>query len=131
MSAFWSGNGGSIVCTGEFGTITLNIGKWTLRKGTRNVDNTHSGTSSTNYENVVPDNSGTLEIPWDSENIPDSDVGLINGAKVTLVLNLGKSGLSHLLSNTLIEFNEDTNDNGQDIIRTQCSFKGGVLTPAV
>jgi hypothetical protein len=126
VATFWSGNGGSIVV----GATTLNIGKWTLRKGARLVENTHSGTPSTNYEKVVPDNSGTIDVPWDSTNIPDSGAGLISGAKVTLVFNLGASGKFHTLTNTSIEVNEDTDDNAQDIIRTSVSFKGGTLTLA-
>jgi hypothetical protein len=123
--AFISGNGGSI----SVGGTTLNIAKWTLRKGARLTENTHSGTPSTNFENVVGDNSGTIEIPWDSANIPDS-LGLVSGAKGTIIFNLGTSGKFHTLTNTTIEVGEDVDDNAQDIIRTTVSFKGGVLTRA-
>lgn len=124
--SFYSGNGGYITVQGT----RLNIGKWTLRKGSRLVENTHSGVSSTNFNPVVPDNSGTIEIPWDSSNIPDTIAGLVPGTQVTLQLYLGTSGLFHTLTNTSIEFAEDVDDNAQDIIRTQVSFKGGSLTAA-
>lgn len=125
--AFFSGNGGSITAPGGI----LNVGKWTLRKSARLAENTHSGTTATNYETVVPDNSGTVEIPWDSINIPDTGAGLAPGAKINITFSLGRSGKTETLTSTTVEFAEDVNDNAQDIVRTQVSFKGGVLTPAV
>ena len=49
MSTFWSGNGGSVVINGT----TLNVGKWTVRKTMRLVENTHSGVANTNFEGFV------------------------------------------------------------------------------
>ena len=123
----WSGNGGDVVV----GVVTLNIGKWTLRKGARLAENTHSAKSATNFETVVPDYSGSIEIPWDDTNLPDTDVGLEEGAKVTIVLHYGLSGKFQTLTDTSIETCEDVDDNANDIIRTVVTFKGGTLTRAI
>lgn len=125
--SYWSGNGGEVVV----GAVTLHINKWTLRKASRNVDNTHSNTTASNYEHVVPDHSATIEIPWDDSNIPDTDAGLTEGSKVTVVFHLGASGKTQTLTNALVESVEDVNDNGQDIIRSVATLKGGTLTRAV
>lgn len=123
----WSGNGGGITVDG----VTINIGKWTLRKGARLAENTHSAKSATNFELVVPDHSGSLEIPWDDTNLPDTDAGLEEGAKVTIVFNYGQSGKFAALTDTSIETCEDVDDNANDIVRTMVTFKGGVLTRAI
>lgn len=127
---FWSGNGGNVVVNPSPG-VSLNIARWMLRKGSRNVENTHSGVSSTNFEKVVSDHSGSIDIPWDDTNLPDTDAGLVEGAKVTIRFNLGTSGKFQTLANTIIESVEDTDDNSQDIVRTTVNFKGGVLTRPV
>jgi hypothetical protein len=125
--SYQSGNGGEVLV----GAVTLHITKWTLRKTSRNVDNTHSGVTSSNYEHVVPDHSATLEIPWDDTNIPDTDAGLAEGVKVTLTMNLGSTAKFQTLTNTLVESCEDVCDNSGDIIRTVVTVKGGSLTRAL
>lgn len=125
--AFLSGNGGEVLV----GVVTLNITKWTLRKSSRNVDNTHSGVTAANYEHVVPDHSATIEIPWDDTNIPDTDAGLNEGSKVTITFNLGSGSKTEVLTNTLVESVEDVCDNSGDIIRSVATVKGGTLTRAV
>lgn len=125
--SFHSGNGGEIVV----GAVTLHVNKHTLRKASRNVDNTHSGVTAANYEHVVGDHAATVEIPWDDSNIPDTDAGLAEGTKVTIIFHLGASGKTETLTNTLVESVEDVTDNGQDIIRTIVTTKGGTLTRAV
>jgi len=123
----WSGNGGTITVGG----VSVDIGKWTLRKAARLAENTHSGKTATNFEKVVPDYSGSLEIPWDDTNLPDTDVGLVEGAKVTIRFNFGLSGKFQILTYTSVETCEDVDDNANDIIRTMVTFKGGTLTRAV
>lgn len=123
----WSGNGGGIQVDG----VVINIGKWTLRKGARLAENTHSAKRSTNFELVVPDHSGSIEIPWDDTNLPDTDVGLEEGAKVTITFDYGLSGKFAELVDTSIETCEDVDDNANDIIRTMVTFKGGQLTHAI
>lgn len=122
--AFHSGNGSTITV----GAVTLHCKRATLRKGARLVENTHSGVTSSNYEKVVPDHSWTIEVPWDDVNLPDTDVGLIEGLKVTIVFTKGGSGKAATLTNTTVETLEDVMDNEGDIIRTVITGKGGALT---
>lgn len=102
-----------------------------VRKGARLTENTHSGTSSTNYDAVVPDNAWSGSVPWDSANQPDTNFGLTPGAKVTLKFLLGATGKFEILTGTTVEVVEDVMDNAGDIIRTEVSGKGGILTPPV
>ncbi len=125
--SFPSGNGSSL----QIGAAVLHARLTRIRKGTRLTENTHSGTRSTTFEAVVPDNAWSGSIPWDSSNIPDVDFGLSQGAKVNLRINKGSSGKFEVLTGTSVEFCEDVHDNAGDIIRTDISGKGGVLTPAV
>lgn len=122
--AFHSGNGSTITV----GAVVLHCKKATLRKGARLVENTHSGTSSSNYVKVVPDHSWTAEVPWDDTNLPDTDAGLVEGQQVTITFAKGASGKTAVLTNTTVETLEDVMDNEGDIIRTVVSGKGGALT---
>lgn len=122
--AFHSGNGSTITV----GSTVLHCKRATLRKNARLVENTHSGVSSSNYERVVPDHSWTVEVPWDDTNLPDTDVGLVEGAKATIVFAKGGSGKTMTLTNTTVETLEDVMDNEGDIIRTVITGKGGALT---
>lgn len=115
----------------QIGATTLHCRLTRLRKAARLADNTHSGTSASNYDGVVPDHSWSASIPWDDTNIPDTDFGLIEGTKVTLKFPLGTTGKFQQLAGTTIESVEDIKDNAGDIIRTEVSGKGGVLTRAV
>lgn len=102
-----------------------------VRKGARLAENTHSGCAATNYDAVVPDHAWSMSIPWDDTNLPDVDFGLNAGDKVTLKFLEGSTGKFEVLSGTTVESVENIRDNSGDIIRTEASGKGGVLTPAV
>lgn len=122
--ANWSANGSKITV----GATDLHCRMTRVRKAARLTENTHSGTSSSNYEKVVPDHSWSLSVPWDDTNLPDTDVGLTEGTKVTITFTMGGSGKTEVLTNTTVESLEDVMDNQGDIIRTEISGKGGVLT---
>lgn len=127
--AFWSGLGGYVVVTTPTTNSTrLDVSKWTLRKTSRLVENTNSGSVATNFEAVVPNYEWTIEVPWDSVNIPDTNVGLVEGAKVTIQFFTGASGLSQILVDTSVESNEEVDDDANDIIRETISGKGGYLS---
>lgn len=128
--AFWSGNGGEIL-VGTGSPVTLNVAKHTVRKTSRLAENTHSGTPATNFEHVVPHYEWTVEVPWDDSNLPDTDVGLIEGAKVIIRFNDGASGKYLTLTDTSVETIEEVDDNANDIIRSVISGKGGTLTRQV
>jgi hypothetical protein len=122
--AFHSGNGSLLT----IGVATLNCRMTRWDQGARLTENTHSGTSSTNFESVVKDHSWSASIPWDDTNLPDTDFGLVEGAKVTLVFNAGASGKTCTLANTSVERLSFVCDNAGDIIRTDVTGRGGVLT---
>lgn len=125
--ANWSANG-SIITKGAATLHTTNV---TVVDGARLTENTGSANSSTNYDKVVADNSSTFDIPWDDTNLPDTDVGLTTGSKVTLVYSIGNSGKTATLTNTTVERLETIMNNDSDIVRSRCSTKGGVLTRPV
>jgi uncharacterized protein YndB with AHSA1/START domain len=122
--ANWSANGSSIAVGGT----TLHCRVTRVRKAARLTDNTHSGTASSNYDKVVADHSWSLSIPWDDTNLPDTDVGLTEGSKVTITFTMGGSGKTEVLTSTTVESLEDIMDNAGDIIRTEISGKGGTIT---
>ncbi len=119
-------NGSSL----KIGAAVLTCRLTRLRKGARLADNTNSANSSTSYISVVADNSWSASVPWDSTNIPDTGFGLAPGAVVTLTFVLGGSGKVESLTSTTVEAVEDIMDSAGDIIRTEISGKGGVLTAA-
>lgn len=128
MATFRSGNGGSITV----GVTTLDIATWTLNTGGRLVENTHSGTSGwSNYELVVGDASWTVEIPLDETNLPDTDVGLTHGAKVSITFKIGAGAKTYVLANTTVEGIEAVNNNATDIVRVRVTGKGGSVTRPV
>lgn len=121
---FWSGNGGTLAV----GNVTLHVNRWELTQQARLVENTHSGVSSSNYEAVVPDHSWTAEVPWDDANMPDVDVGLAEGTKVTIIFKFGASSKTATLTSTTVESVVPVDDNATDIVRVRVSGKGGALT---
>lgn len=122
--ALWSGLGGEIVVS----AVTLHCSKHTVRKTARLAESTHSGNTATNFEKVIPHYEWTVEVPWDDTNLPDTDAGLAEGAKVTIVFHDGASGKTLTLTDTSVETVEEVNDNNQDIIRSVITGKGGTLT---
>ena len=119
---------GSLITKGATTLHTTNV---TVIDGARLTENTGSANSSTNYDKVVADNSSTFDVPWDDTNLPDTDVGLTPGTKVTLIYSIGGSGKTCTLTNTTVERHELILNNDQDIVRSRISTKGGVLTRAV
>jgi len=127
--AFHSGNGGGINVNGG---AEQNIGRYTVRAPVRTAENTHSGTGgSSNYEAIVRDLSWEVDIPFDDAAIPDTDMGLVAGNKVTIIWQLGSSAKTVITTNTLVESVEFINDPSGDIVRARVTGKGGTYTAAV
>ncbi len=124
MPTYWSGNGGNFT----FGNFTLPINEWTLESHSRLVENTTSGTSATNFEHVVPDNSWSCVIPWDSTLMPDTTCGMTPGVKGNASFFAGRSGKFYTLTLTSVETLSVKDDEANDIVRVNASGKGGVLT---
>lgn len=125
MAEFLSGNGGYITIDGT----RLDIGKWTLDRTMRLVENTHSGVGATNFNSVVPHYEWQLEVPYDLENPPEDLAE--EGDEVTIVFNVGNpliSGTTRTLTNTRVEKLGEVDDQSQDIFRTAMTGKGGSLS---
>lgn len=126
--AFISGSGGGITIAGG---AEKNIGRWEVNANARLVENTHSGVTGTNFENVIQDNSSTIDIPVDDADLPDTDMGLTAGSKVTVVFNMGSSGKFATLTSTTVETRVYINDPSNDIVRCRITTKGGTYTAPV
>lgn len=124
--SFHTANGSAL----KIGAAVLNCRMTRIKKGARLSENTHSGTSSSNFETVVKDHAWSASVPWDDTNIPDTTFGLVEGSKVTLIFTMGDTAKTETLTGTSVESVEDIFDNQGDIIRTEVSGKGGVLTRA-
>lgn len=125
--ANWSANGSSL----GIGVTTLACKMTRMRKASRLAEATDSGTSSSRYIQVVKDHSWSASVVWDDTNLPDTDFGLVEGAVVTLIFTMGGSGKTETLTGTTVESLEDIMDSAGDVIRTEISGKGGVLTRPV
>lgn len=125
--AFYSSLGSSL----QIGVTTLHCHVTEVVDRARLVENTHSGVTSSNFEKVVADNAWSAQIPWDDTNLPDTDFGLVPGAKVTLKFPTGSSGKFQQLANTSVEMLRHLKDNANNIIMTFASGKGGDLTREV
>lgn len=113
------------------GVVDLACRMTRMRKGSRLAETTDSGTSSSRYLQVVKDHSWSASVVWDKDNLPDTDFGLIEGAVVTLIFAMGDSTKTETLTGTTVETLEDVMDSAGDVIRTEISGKGGVLTRPV
>lgn len=112
----------------QIGAATLHCQVTEIIDRARLVENTHSGVTSTNFDKVVPDNAWSAQIPWDDTNLPDTDFGLVPGVKVTLKFPSGATGKFQTLTGTSVEMLRHMKDNGNNIIMTFASGKGGDIT---
>lgn len=113
------------------GAVDLACRVTRVRKASRLAEITDSSTSSSRYQEVVKDHSWSASVVWDDTNLPDTDVGLSEGLVVTITFTMGGSGKTEILTNTTVETLEDIMDSAGDVIRTELSGKGGVLTRPV
>lgn len=127
--AFWASTGGGITVNAG---SEQNVSGWELDSSIIDANNTHSGTGgSTNFEVVNYHNEGSIEIPWSDTELPDTDIGLVRGNKVTIVFQFGNSSKTCTLTNTLILSHRMVSKSADDILRSVVRFKGGVFTPPV
>lgn len=115
----------------QIGVTTLHCHVTEVIDRARLVENSHSGVTSSNYEKVIADNAWSAVIPWDDTNLPDTDFGLVPGAKVTLKFPSGATGKFQQLANTSVEALRHLKDNANNILMTFASGKGGDLTREV
>lgn len=124
MATFRSGNGSTLTV----GATALIITKGTINSNARIVENTNSASTATNFDLVVPDNSCSIEGPWDEDAQFDTDVGLTAGSKVTVTFKVGAGAKTIVLTNTTVETCSHILDNQGDIVRWTATTKGGTLT---
>jgi hypothetical protein len=129
--SFWAGPGGSVVVSPGVGAKTLQLHKHTVRKTAKLAENNHSGVTASNFEFVLAHYEWTIEIPWDDENLPDTDVGLEEGAKVAIQFMDASSGKFATLTDTSVESLEETYVTDEGVLVAVISGKGGTLTRQV
>lgn len=125
--AFWNGLGGKILV----GAVEMEVHSHTVRKTAKLTENTHSGSTASNFEKLYPHYEWTVKVPWDDTKLPDTDVGLNEGAKVTIKFNDGSSGKFATITDTSVETLEEELDVMSNIILAVISGKGGTLTRQV
>ncbi len=92
------------------------------------MENSHSGTGgSSNYEHVIYDHSWSLDLPWDEDNQPDNDLGIVEGNKIGIRFKHGDGDVKEAILNTLVGPLETRNNTSNDIVRVRITGKGGVL----
>ena len=129
--AFWSGLGGSVIVDPTGTPKTIVAHSHTVRKTSKNTENTHTGSVASNFEHLYPHYEATIKVPWDDTNLPDVDVGLQEGAKVNIKFPDGNSTKFLILSGTLVESLEEELDVMSNIILAVITTKGGTLTRQV
>jgi hypothetical protein len=129
MATYLAGHGGAFVVGTGAGT-EVGIFTWTLNKDPRLAETTNSGTGgSTRYKRTVKDNSWTIELPVDSDQILETVLSLDSGSELAQVkFQLGESALAYTLTNTTVETMVPVVNNQNDIVRMTITGKGGALT---
>lgn len=123
--AFWSGNGGTVTVDGD---ASLAVSKSEIRKTARLAEVTNSGTAATLFRSVVPHYEWTIEVVWDDASLPDTDVGLEEGAIVAITFKDGASAKTCALANTTVESLVQVIDDVNDVVRAVITGRGGTLT---
>lgn len=128
MATFHKGNGGKAV----IGGADFNITDWELTKDGRLAETTHSGTAGwSRYQGTVKHAQWTMNLPWDSEDIPDTDRTLDIGDVLTLTLHCGDSGKTYIVTSTTVSSVRTVVNNQNEIVRSTVSGMGGTVTDPV
>ena len=112
------------------GVTDLTIGEWTLTKRNRIAETTHSGSSgSAEYKKTVMEADWTANIPWDSDQIWETDVSLDAGDNgSSLKFYLGDSGKFFDMP-YIVESIRPIVNNQQDVVRYEVTGKSnGAIT---
>lgn len=128
MATFASGHGGYITVGGT----RLDVTEWQLNKTARLAEVTNSGSGGVvKRHKIVEDAQFTIQVPWDSENIPDTDISLDVGDEPALVLYVGDSGKTYSFTG-IVESVQPVVNNQNDIVRmTVTGYANGVVTDPV
>lgn len=128
MAVFHSGVGGKA----EIGATVINITDWQFTKTARLAEVTHSGSGGiAEWKKVLVEAAGSFNFPWDSDQIPDTDVTLDAGDTLTLELFCGDSGKKYEFA-AIVESLSITNNSQNDVVRATVNFKSnGAITDPV
>lgn len=103
---------------------SLNITDWQITITARLTEKTHSGSGGTAQSHkVLEEWSGSFNLPWDSDNIPDVDMPFDNGDEPTWRGYLGDSGKFYQ-GPIIVESCVAVVNNQNDIVRFTVNFKG-------
>lgn len=127
MATFHKGNGGKATVGGT----DVNITDWEFTKKTRAAETTHSGTAGwVTFKGTTKEAEGTINVVWDSDQIPDTDITMDVGDEITLALFVGDSAKFYSMT-AMIETLKLISKNTEDVVRWTVTFKGWAVTDPV
>lgn len=128
MATFHSGVGGKAT----MGGTDINVTDWQLTLTARIAEVTHSGSAGVaKWQKVLEEGSGSFNAPWDSEQVPDTDISLGPGDTGTVTLYCGDSSKFFSFS-AIIESLATTTNTQNDVVRYTVNFKtNGAITHPV
>lgn len=127
MPTFHKGHGGKAMV----GSDDVNVTDWEFTKKTRAAETTHSGTNGwATFKGTVKEAEGTINVIWDSEQIPDTDITMDVGDEITLKLYVGDSTKFYSMT-AMIETLKLMSKNTDDVVRWTVTFKGWAVTDPV
>lgn len=114
------------------GGTDFHISEWRLTKTARLAEVTNSGSAGqAKWKKTVVEATWSCQLPWDSENIPDTDVSLDVGDEVTIAFYCGDSTKFYSLPG-ITESVEVVNNVQNDVVRATVSGKAnGAITDPV
>ena len=114
MPTFHKGNGGKILV----GATEVNVAKWEMTKTSELGVTTHSGTGGwVTKKGCNRTGTITIDIPWDSTQIPDTDISLDDGDEFSGQAWLGDSGKFYTFDGVVESVKPVSDSAGTDIVR--------------
>lgn len=128
MPQFHKGNGGSV----SFAAFNMDVTTWNLSLKNRIAETTSSKTNGlARWQATVDEGDFSCEILWDSEAIPDTDLGLVRGGTGTFVFYVGDSNKFYAFPGILESITVKVN-NLSDVVKCDLSGKvnGTLILPS-
>ena len=131
MALFHSGVGGKAKLGAAGADIAIT--DWTLTLSARLAETTHSGDAGVaKWQKVLEEGSGTFNAPWDSEQVPDTDISIGPGDTITDLRLFCGDSLKFFSFAAIVESLENSNNAQNDIHRYTINFKAnGAITHPV